>query len=113
MSFPKFGAEFNDWNEIGKFTLVTKAMVDFETQEIGDSVIFSGILYPMKAQQIALKPEGQRAWKWWGLISEKELSVDDVVEYHDIQYRVFAKTDWSYISGKYLYDLAEAFHDAD
>ena len=111
MGFPKFGNEFNDWNQPGKFILITKVLQDFEVAEVGDKVSFSGIFYPMKPQQIALKPEGQRTWKWWSLISKQKLEMDDIVEYHCIQYRVFSKADWSFTAGRYLYDLAEAFHE--
>ena len=113
MSFPKFGNEFNDWNQVGKFILITKTLVDYEVSESGDKIRFSGIFYPMKNQQISLKPEGQRAWRWWSLITSQPLAMDDIVEYSNVQYRVFSKADWSFIAGKYTYDLAEAFHESN
>jgi hypothetical protein len=110
MSYPAFGNEFGDWESNAHFTLVSKTIVDFELAESGDSIEFDGILQPLKSQQVNQKPEGQRIWRWWSLITEQELKMDDVVNFNHIDYRVFAKEDFSDITGRYVYELAEAFH---
>jgi hypothetical protein len=110
MSYPKFGNEFGDWLTRGKFTLLDKSVVDHEVVETGDETLFSGIFQPMKATVVALKPEGQRTWKWDSLITSKALELDDVILYKSVKYRVFAKQDYKDITGYNVYDIAEAFH---
>jgi hypothetical protein len=110
MSYPMFSNEFSDWEHPAHFTLVKKKIVDHEVIEFGDSIQFDGVFYPMKPQQVVLKPEGQRTWQWWTLLTPKELMMDDVVTFNNIEYRVFGKQDFWHISGEYIYDLAEAFH---
>ena len=110
MSFPKFDNEFNDWMQNGEFTMLDKEIVDHELSETGDTDKFSGIFQPMQAAKVALKPEGQRIWQWYSLISKQQLQLDDVVVFEKVKYRVFGQSPYINITGFNSYDLAEAFH---
>ena len=111
MSFPGFGTEFNEWMKQEKFIKVTKEVEDYELVESGNTVEFTGLFVPMSAQKVALKPEGQRTWRWWTLITSQELSMDDVVINKEVEYRVFGKEDYFEHIHHYNYELAEAFHE--
>lgn len=52
-----------------------------------------GVLQPLKAQEVNLKPEGQRAWSWYELhISPefKELQVEQYVHINGNKYKIMA-----------------------
>ena len=112
MSFPNMSEAFQDWQTATEFRKVTKTTTDFETVETTEEDRFSGMFFPLDAQKIAFKPEGQRQWKWWGLLSVKQLALDDiVVDQDDKKYRVTAVKDWMALAGYYEYDITEGFNN--
>lgn len=68
-----------------------------------------GVVQPMSARQLALKPEGERTWKWKlihcapGLV----LAPNDVIQYKAERYRVNGQWDFS----EYGYLLYEVVND--
>lgn len=93
-----------------QFILVKKQQIAGETQEIKRQVLTMASRQPLKAQQLILKPEGQRAWKWEKIhaIPEYELYVDDIIVFNGINYRVMEKTNYSEY-GFVEYDIAQDF----
>jgi hypothetical protein len=111
MSFPNMLDAFRDWQNNAKFTIVTKDVVDFQTEEVLAEYNFDGLFYPKQAREIALKPEGQRTWRWWSMVTSKDLELDTIVkDVNGKQFRVMASTNYS-IAGFYDYDLTEDFVD--
>ena len=110
MPIPDMSEALFDWETSVLFSLVTKTVVDFEVSEAAAiNVTFLGVYYPMKPTQIALKPEGQRTWQWWTMITTKQLSLDDIiVDPNSVDFRVMVKKDYSQ-SGFYEYELTEKF----
>lgn len=112
--FPDMDDAIGDWASPARFQKVTKENVDFETAETVKEEIFSGIIVPMEKQRVQLKPEGERSWRWYQLITEKLLRPDDQVKALDdpskgkegVLFRVMAVEDWS-MAGYYNYDLSE------
>ena len=111
MSFPAFGNEFSNWEQPVTFNVITKTIVDHETVETSTSISGSGVVYTSNAQEIALKPEGQRTWKFYHLITAvTELQLDDIIQCNDNKrYRIMGKEDWSQ-AGFYDYDMTEAYN---
>lgn len=91
-----------------RFRQVSKEPVDYEVVEtLGQPVWFDGNLQPIKWQELAVKPEGQRQWKWWTLWCVVELPLDYILEDSlGKRYRVMAVRDWS-VHGYYEYELAQ------
>jgi len=111
MPFPDMSDAFLDWQSSVKFSLVTKEVDDFEIKETLEEYNFMGLFYPSTPQQIALKPEGQRTWKWWSLITQKKLNLDDIVkDINTTEYRVMSVYNWSQ-AGFYQYELTEKYTD--
>lgn len=79
------------------FTTVVKTIVNFQVVETPTNLNFLGVWQPQSPQQLALKPEGQRAWQWYTLHAQLgfPLNPDDVVTYQGVQYRVSSKRDYS------------------
>lgn len=109
MSFPDMSQEHGDWAEPAEFTVVTKSVVDHETSEaLASAVTFEGIFYQLTAKEINFKPEGQRQWSWWHLLTSQDLTLDDIIEKDGVNYRVWHKKDWSQ-AGYYEYEIAQSF----
>lgn len=72
---------------------------------------FQGTVQPLSARQIALKPEGQRAFTWLQVhcfSSNANLSTNDRVIYNKAAYKVMALKDYS-LNGYIEYHLVEDF----
>jgi hypothetical protein len=109
MSFPNMTEAFHDWETNVRFYKITKTLNDFEVSETSETEIFCGEFYPLSTQEIQFKPEGQRQWKWWALITEKLLVLDDIVrDEAKKEYRVMGTKDWG-VAGFYEYELTESF----
>jgi hypothetical protein len=78
------------------FKKITKALLNFSIIEVATAFDTLGVRQPMKPQDLAMKPEGQRQWQWETMhtIPNVILVPDDVIEFSSIRYRVMSKTDW-------------------
>jgi len=91
-----------------QFAVNSKTVVDYEVVESRSSVEWTdGSLQPLPPQELRIKPEGQRTWKWWLMYTTKSLKLDDILQDNcRRQYRVMEKTDWN-AAGFYVYQLTE------
>lgn len=78
------------------FTTIVKTVVNFNVVETPTDVNFLGVWQPFSAQQLAMKPIGQRAWSWFMLHASPGLVLvpDEVVNYLGVQYRVMDQSDY-------------------
>jgi len=90
------------------FQIIKTEVKDHEaTPSVVATTYINLVLQPQKARDIAVKPEGERRWRWfegwsvdslelgWTLVSEK-----------GVRYRIMSTTDWSQ-GGYYHYELTE------
>lgn len=91
---------------------VSKSIVDGFLQEIETKTETEGVIQPLSAQQIAIKPEGQRAWKWMELHCRANLILkpDDIVAIDGVKYRVTAVYDYRQY-GFMHYELAQNYEE--
>lgn len=77
------------------FTQITKAIVNSLLTETQTQINTSGTRQALSPQQLALKPEGQRAWRWQQIHTWPNviLSPDDIIIFGPKSYRVMAKID--------------------
>ena len=107
-----------DYFQTLTFTQVFKTVVNHEVMEDRVQNVFQGVKVPLRPQALAMKPEGQRAWRWFNIFAypDLELKTDDVIELPDpaggaaVQYRVMAKESWSEY-GYVRYEIAEGFQE--
>lgn len=99
-----------------KMTLVkvTKAVVDYEEQEVRTVINTKGVRQPLPPQQLEILSRGQRAWKWECLhvLPNVDLKPDDIVFFKGAKYRVKEKydcTEYGYIE----YLIAQDFEDEE
>ncbi len=105
---PNMGGALLDWFQSMVFELVSKTTEAFQVLETGEEINFQGVIQPLSARDLALKPEGQRAWTWLMLHASPslQLNVDEVVKYLGVQTRVMARKDYSLYSYIY-YELVQ------
>lgn len=71
-----------------------------------------GVRYSQTPRQLAMKPEGERKWKWsiLYLLPDPKLKVDDKIKIHGIKYRVMtAMENQEY--GVMSYELIEDYNE--
>lgn len=61
---PQMAAAFRGWMTTIILRRVTQPIVDGLVTELIEDITFRGTIQPLSPQKTALKPEGQRAWKW-------------------------------------------------
>lgn len=85
-----------DWFQQLSFTTIVKTVVNFEVVETLTTVAFYGVRQPFTAQQLMMKPEGQREWKWETIHAYPDLILrpDDIITFESVSYRVMEKLDW-------------------
>lgn len=111
-ALPQMGEVLVSWFQNLTFDLITKTIVDYEVKETKTTVSTKGVRQPMSAQQLAIKPEGQRSWRWETLhcLPDIKLKIDDIVIFDGVEYRVMQKWNWPEY-GYYEYHICEAYHD--
>jgi len=90
------------------YRIVEKSVAD---HEIIDTTVTTRmidlVLHPMDARKIAIKPEGERTWKWLdGWTSEKLELGWTLFSEEGARYRIMGSTDWSQ-AGFYHYEMTE------
>lgn len=95
-SLPQVSEALDGWFQTLTFQLVTKSLVDYEIKEVLQPIITKGVRQPFTAQQLAIKPEGQRGWLWETLhcLPNVQLKIDDIVIFNGVRYRVMQKWNW-------------------
>lgn len=109
-ALPFVGAALNGMLEPMKFVIVTKNTINGIVQEVRNEYSYRASRQPLSAQKLAIKPEGQRGWKWETLYAEPNLplKVDDVVIFNCEPFRVLEKHDWTEY-GYIQYEIAQGF----
>ncbi len=91
--------------------VIKQKVVDHEAVQGGVELLRATlVLTPMTPRKIAIKPEGQRLWKWWTGTSSVKLALGWFLRVDkDAKklYEVMEENDWGQ-ARVYLYDFAEA-----
>jgi len=109
MALPNLRQALRNFGRPLQFAIIEKSVVDFEAVETTlDVKYLNGVMTPMTAQKLLIKPEGQRQWKWWEIITTTRLNLDWLLQDPaGKRYRIMSITDWSQ-AGFYTYELTEA-----
>jgi hypothetical protein len=109
-TLPQVNSAYGNWKQPMTFNLITKSNVAFEVSQTSNEIHFEGCWQPLGPQQLVMKPEGQREWKWFELHTDVdlELSPDQIVEYFGERYRVSEKRDYNRY-GYFNYHLCQDY----
>lgn len=94
---PQMSAAFSGWTTSLDITKITQTIVNNLVQETYTNLNINGVWQPLSPKQIALKPEGERAWSWFMLHVEGNsvpLEVNDKVMFGGQKYKVMNRHDY-------------------
>ncbi len=69
-----------------------------------------GVVMPLKATELEIKPEGERKWVWKKIFATPDLTLrpDDIIVYKGVNHIVMGQADWS-VNGMVKYDVIEDY----
>lgn len=108
---PNMAGALSGWMQNMVFTLIAQVVNGvFTVTETPTNIAFQGVWQPFTAQQLMIKPEGERGWKWFTVHTLVSLpaKLDDVITYRGTQYRIKEKLDYSEY-GYFEYHLVEDY----
>jgi len=109
-NLPNVQGAMLEWFQTLSFVQIVKSIVNFQVVETETTTVFQGVRQPFTAQQLLMKPEGQRLWKWETIHSfpDLQLKPDDRIIFGTLKYRVMQKSDWKEY-GYIEYQIIEDF----
>ncbi len=107
---PNVNVAMRGWFQPMQIGKVCKQQIDGMTEEIVNYVTAQGVRQPFTAQQLMIKPEGQRAWIWEMFHVDPDLILkpDEIFVYLEVKYRVMQKYDYKEY-GYIQYDCVQDF----
>lgn len=83
-------------------------------KEYKKCILTQGVRQTMTPAKLAIKPEGERTWKWSTLhtLPEPKLELDDIIKIRDVKYRVMSMENQAEY-GFVAYELLEDYEDED
>jgi len=94
---PQMNAAFNGWTMPITLKVVTQNIVDGFVEDLVVNRTVQAIWQPLSAEEIALKPDGQRSWEWIDLHvrgNQFAFATNDRIERDGIRYKVMAVKDY-------------------
>ena len=109
---PNVSGAMDNWYQPMIFGIIVKSTVNFELQETISNLSFQGLWQPLRPQQLKMKPEGERKWRWFQVFSNPALvlDIDSIITYLGTNYRVMGKEDFS-LEGYARYELLEDYEN--
>jgi len=95
---PQICAAFQNWQSDITLVVVKQQIVDGLVKDIERQMTFKGVIQPLGAQKLMLKPEGERAWKWLQIhcfSGKLNLDPNDRILYRDEYFKIMADNDYS------------------
>lgn len=89
---------------------VVKKTVGVRTVEVEVPLPALGVWQPLSAEELNLKKEGERSWRWFSITASTDLVLltDDIIARSGVRYRVMGK--WDYTDeGFVTYHVINAF----
>jgi hypothetical protein len=97
MSIPYVANAFRGWTKRRLVRVITKQVVNHLLQQIALLYTFDIMVQPLQPEKVRRKPEEQRAWKWFSLLtksSNPELKIDSQIVVDGIAYRIDSIQPW-------------------
>ena len=110
---PNMGSAIAGFTQVNDVQILRTVLVAGEAVKQGYTVTAATSIQPLSAQRIAMKPEGERAWKWWMIHTFTDLyaKVGDILEITGVGYRLMACTDYS-AAGYRIFEAVEDYRHA-
>ncbi len=111
MTIPKIQQALNGWeSEISLVKNVQSIDSDGILIETTTTIIFQGVVQPLKPEQNKASPEGKRSWEGWQVHTrtQQSLTTGDKVVYLGNNYEVEARLNYE-INGYFEYHLLKDY----
>ena len=107
---PQMRSTINGWFKPLDLVKVTKTTVDFQTKNVETPLPARGTWQPFSTEQLKIKPEGQRSWRWFMMHTTTDvvLLTDDLVKKESTKYVVMEKGNYDE-NGFVVYHLVNAY----
>ena len=76
MRQPKVDFVLNCWSEPIELIKITTSVVDYQNVRTEEIINFKGVIQPLKAEQINIKPLETRSWKWFMIHTRAEIAIN-------------------------------------
>jgi hypothetical protein len=97
------------WSVQMSAQFVKKTIKDRVLTETRQNIKFRGVpLQPLRSQELRLRSEGERAWRYFALYCDFNFNIDDIIIMNKTPYRITKKDDWS-CCGYCKYELTEDY----
>ena len=110
---PQMANTLNGWEVPLTLKKIKQSIVDGDLVTTETEINFKGVWQPLREEQLALLPEGQRSWEnvWiHARASELNLETADKVVFNSKQYKVTGKKDYG-LNGFVEYMLIRDYED--
>ena len=110
---PNMGSAIAGFTQVNEVQILRTKLVAGEAVKQATTVVAATCIQPFSPQRIAMKPEGERAWKWWMIHATLDLAakVGDILEIAGVGYRLMARTDYSQ-AGYNMFEAVEEYRHA-
>ena len=107
---PDVSSALLNWLQPMQVNQIVKTTVNYSVVEKLTTINFEGVIEAGTPEQIMMKPEGQRSWKWVSIWTHStvQLNTDDIVTSLGKSYRIKSKSDW-YQYGYINYEAHEDY----
>ena len=115
-NLPDVSEVMNGWEVSMTANYVTQAVVDGNVVDTPVVKNIKGISQPLKAEEVALKDEGQRSWNWV-LVQVREdiygeLFTTQILIINSVPHKIMAKKDWT-LDGYREYHVIRDFESVE
>lgn len=92
-NLPNMSTTLEGWFQNIIVGLITKTTVNNRTVETSTDYNTRGVVQPFTPEQLEIKSEGERSWKWFMLHCQPSLALrtDDIITIRGVRYRVMGK----------------------
>lgn len=110
MSLPKIQFALNCWEEQITMIKVSQSIVDYKTVNTEVTINFKGVVQPLTAEALRIKPLEMRSWEWLMIHTRigVELSTNDLVRFDGKEYKVMFDKNYERY-GYFEYHLVEDY----
>lgn len=94
---PQVGGALNGWMSRIRIGMIKQNIVDGLPVEVETSFNFVGMIQPLSARKLELKPEGLRAFKWLQIFCQEgmlALKEGDKITYRNERFKLMADSDY-------------------
>ncbi len=108
---PQMATTLDGWMNPITLVRIRQTLVDSVPQDNRTTITFQGVIQPLKPEEIALKPEGQRSWKWLQIhvvSGSNDLANNDRIEYGGDTFKLMGNKDYS-LNGYIEYHAVKDF----